>query len=187
MVKSMPAAVLNNSADRFCVLPTLMVPTFSAPGFAFAAAMKSASVLNSRIGAGREDEIEKAQAGNRHEILQGIERQLLEQRDADRGAVGQQRQRIAVGRRGDHRPGGGDAAGAGLVLDVEALPELVAELFRDDARGDVGDAAGRKRQHDAHRLVGIAGLRTGRMRSRERRYGAAISRENAARRRDREM
>ncbi len=46
MVKSMPAAVLNSSADRFCVLPILMVPTLSVPGFALAAAMKSASVLN---------------------------------------------------------------------------------------------------------------------------------------------
>jgi len=46
MVKSMPAAVLNSSAERFCVLPILMVPTLSVPGFAFAAAMKSASVLN---------------------------------------------------------------------------------------------------------------------------------------------
>ena len=35
IVKSIPAAVLNNSADRFWVLPTLMVPTFSAPGLAF--------------------------------------------------------------------------------------------------------------------------------------------------------
>jgi hypothetical protein len=32
-----------------------------------------------------------------------------------------------------------------LVLDVKALPELVAEFFRDDPRRDIGDAAGRKR------------------------------------------
>jgi hypothetical protein len=43
----MSAAVLKSSADRFCVLPILMVPTLSVPGFAFAAAIKSASVLNS--------------------------------------------------------------------------------------------------------------------------------------------
>ena len=49
MVKSIPAAVLNSSADRFWVLPILMVPTFSAPGLAFAAAMKSPSVLNSEV------------------------------------------------------------------------------------------------------------------------------------------
>ena len=46
ITKSMPAAVLKSSADKFWVLPTLMVPTLSEPGFAFAAAMKSASVLN---------------------------------------------------------------------------------------------------------------------------------------------
>jgi hypothetical protein len=49
MVKSMPAAVLNSSADRFWVLPILMVPTLSAPGLAFAAAIKSCSVLNSEL------------------------------------------------------------------------------------------------------------------------------------------
>jgi len=31
---------------------------------------------------------------------------------------------------------------AGLVLDVEALSELVAQLLRNDARRNVGDAAG---------------------------------------------
>ena len=31
---STPALVLNSSAARFCVLPTLMVPTFSLPGLA---------------------------------------------------------------------------------------------------------------------------------------------------------
>ena len=108
-----------------------------------------------------EDEIEKSKAGNRREILQRIERQFLEQGDADRGAVGEQRQRIAVRRRRYHRSRRGDAAGAGLILDVKALPELVAEFVRDDARGDVGDAAGGERQHDAHGPVGIAGLRAG--------------------------
>src|SRR5258708_1110768 len=62
--------------------------------------------LELRIGAGDEDEIEKTQTGNRFEIPQGIERQFLEQGDADRGAIGQQRQRIAVRRRGDHGSGG---------------------------------------------------------------------------------
>lgn len=45
----MPADVLNNSADRFCVLPILMVPTFRAPGLFWAAAIKSVSVLNSEL------------------------------------------------------------------------------------------------------------------------------------------
>ena len=45
ITKSRLAAVLNSSADKFWVLPTLMVPTLSEPGFAFAAAINSASVL----------------------------------------------------------------------------------------------------------------------------------------------
>ena len=146
------------------MLPTLIVPTLSAPGFAFAAAMKSPSVLNSESAPVAKMKSKNPRLEIGCEILEGIERQLLEQGDADRGAVGKQRQRVAVWWRRDHRSGRGDAAGAGLVLDVKTLPKLVAELFRNDARRDVGDAAGGKRQNDAHGLVGIAGLRIGRMR-----------------------
>ena len=52
----------------------------------------------------------------------------------------------AVGRRGDHRSGRGNAAGARLVLNVEAAPEPGAKPFGDYARGDVGNAAGREGQ-----------------------------------------
>ncbi|CLQ49697.1 Uncharacterised protein [Mycobacterium tuberculosis] len=45
-MKSTPAADLNNSAARFWLLPTLIVPMFSAPGFSFAAARTSCKVLN---------------------------------------------------------------------------------------------------------------------------------------------
>ena len=61
----------------------------------------------------------------------------------------------------------------GLIFDDEALAELVAELVRDDARGDVGNAAsaegndypnrpvrvilrlrgGRERQYQGHKRV----------------------------------
>ena len=45
--KLSPANALNSSAPRFCVPPTLMVPTLSLPGCSRAALMKSCSVLNS--------------------------------------------------------------------------------------------------------------------------------------------
>jgi hypothetical protein len=48
-----------------------------------------------------------------------------------------------------------------LILDVKALPEPVAQLFRNNPRRNIGDAAGRERQHDAHGLVRIAGVRAG--------------------------
>src|SRR4030081_546092 len=46
MVTSMPAVVLNNAAARFWVLPGLMVPTFSLPGFWRAALMMSCTDLS---------------------------------------------------------------------------------------------------------------------------------------------
>ena len=60
MVTSTPAVDLNNCAERFCVEPTLMVPTLSAPGFCFVVLMKSASVEIGRAGFGDEDEVEIA-------------------------------------------------------------------------------------------------------------------------------
>ena len=158
MAKSIPADGLEQFRRQVLGAADIDGPDIERAGFCLGRGDEVAERLVGRVGAGREDEIEKSQAGNRLEIFQRIERQFLEQRDADRGAVGQQRQRRAVGRRRDHRPRRGDAAGAGLVLDVEALPELVGELFRDDARGDIGDAAGRERQHDANGLVGVFGF-----------------------------
>ena len=78
----------------------------------------------------------------------GSNGRLVERRHADRGAVGDQRHGVAVGRRVDHRARGIDAARAGHVLDHDTLAEFVAELVGQDARGDVGDAAGAERQHD---------------------------------------
>ena len=47
------------------------------------------------------------------------------------------------------------AAGAGLVLDHEGLPHLLAQLLGQHARHHVHTAAGRERDDDAHRLGGI--------------------------------
>ena len=128
-----------------------MVPMLSLPGSRLVAAMKSPSVLNGEFGIDGEDQIEGADGGHHRVVAHRIERQVLEQRDADRGAVGDQPDGVAVRRRVDHGVGGADAAGAGHVLDHEALAELVAELLGDEARGDVGDAARPERQHDLHR------------------------------------
>jgi len=109
-------------------------------------------------GAGDEREIEKSKTRDRREILYRIERQFLEQRHADRGAVGQHDQRVAVSGRAQRRARRGDAAGAGLILDVKALLELFGEFFGDDARGRIRDAAGRKRHDQADRTIRIIGL-----------------------------
>src|SRR5262249_29257697 len=51
------------------------------------------------------------------------------------------------------------AARSGLIFHDEALPELVAELLRREAGGDVGDAGGGEGQHEPNRTVGIILLR----------------------------
>src|ERR1700722_7867953 len=117
----MPAIALNNSAVRFCVPPTLMVPTLSVPGFSFAALRTSPSVWYG-------------------EAALTMKWQVIEQRHADRGAVGQERQRIAVGAARQRGAGRGNAAGAGHVLDDEILPELFAQGLRDKPCRDVDNA-----------------------------------------------
>jgi hypothetical protein len=52
--------------------------------------------------------------------------------------------------------GRGVAAGATHVLDDELLAETVGKLLCDEARDDVGRAAGRKAYDDAHLPVRIA-------------------------------
>jgi hypothetical protein len=46
MVMFTPVAAFKSSADRFCVLPGLMVPTLNWPGLARAAAITSFIVRN---------------------------------------------------------------------------------------------------------------------------------------------
>ena len=164
MTKFAPASDFNSWAERFCVLPAMVVPTLSVPGLARAAARKSPCGLVPGRRVGDEDAVEIADARDRHEILERIERQVLEQRHADRGAVGQQRDGVAVGRRRKRGARCRDATDARHVLDHEALSELGAELFSDQPQRDVGDAAGNEWDDDANRTLGILNLRIDRPR-----------------------
>ncbi len=175
------ASERSSSAPRCCVLPTAMVPRLSLPGCARAALSRLGHRLVGRIRAGREHQLEIAERGDRGEVLHQVEGKLLVDRLADRGAVGDEAERIAVGRGGDHRARRGDAAGARHVLDHEALAELLAELVGGEPRGRVGDAAGSERQDHPHRPAGI-GLRARHMRHAERGgRGQRRSRERPAR------
>ena len=98
-----------------------------------------------------EQAIEGADAGDRREILHRVERQALEQRGADGVAVGDQRKGVAVIAAGERGAGRCDAARARHVLHHEALAELFAELLRDEARGNVGDATRAERQDEPDR------------------------------------
>ena len=67
-------------------------------------------------------------------------------------------QRIAIRRRLRHGGRADDAVRPRLVLHHEGLAHLLLELGRDHAGDDVR-AAGRRRNHDAHRPVRIVDLR----------------------------
>ncbi len=61
-------------------------------------------------------------------------------------------QRVAVGIGLGDDFGADIAAGAGVVLDDHRLPPFARQPIGDDARHDVGGAAGRKRHHDLDRV-----------------------------------
>ena len=96
----------------------------------------------------REHELIRDQGRDRSEILQRIERHLRVQVRIDRDqAVLAQQQRVAVGRRLRDHVAGDVAVGARMILDDDRRAEQLGKLLPDDARGDIGCAAGRDR-HD---------------------------------------
>ncbi|MCY1302602.1 hypothetical protein D9M70_522670 [compost metagenome] len=99
---------------------------------------------------GRHDQYVGAarQIGDGHEVLGRVVGQFREQSQVDGpGVVGAQHQGVAIRRRLDHVAHGDLAAAAGLVLDDNGLPQLLAQAGLDRPRQDVRRAAGRQR-HD---------------------------------------
>ena len=91
-----------------------------------------------------------AEIGDRREILHHIVLHAHQhRRDDEQRRIDQQR--VAVRRASRHLHGADRAAGAGDVLDDERLPKLFLEELRHRARDDVGQAAGRRGHHHAHR------------------------------------
>jgi hypothetical protein len=107
----------------------------------------------------------KSLVGDRLEVLDRIVRQVVgtARRIDGHGGDGGDRQRIAIRRRARGFGRADGATGAALVLDHHGLAEFLAHALRHEARDDVGGAAGRERNDDADRLVGVL---VGGMRSR---------------------
>ena len=90
-------------------------------------------------------------ARDRRDVADEIEIELVVERRIDRVRRADQEKRVAVGRRAHDRLGGDIAAGARPVLDDELLAEPLRQPLTDQARDDVGRAAGGKADNDAHR------------------------------------
>ena len=103
---------------------------------------------------GRDDEQHRLRAERRHvdQVLARVVRQVRVQRRVDRVARGMHEQHVAVGRRPRPRPRAIEPPAPGrFSIDDRLAPEL-GELAADGAGDDVGHAAGREGDHDAHRL-----------------------------------
>ena len=104
-----------------------------------------------------------ADQDDRLEILGRIVGQLLQVLQDRLGRMEAHVDRVAVGRRLRDEVGGDHAAGAGALLGDDGHAGIVVgDPLRDRAREQVGDAAGRRRNDDADRLVRIILRRGGR-------------------------
>ena len=107
---------------------------------------------------------------HRYEVAQQRIRLVRDQRLVDRLRIRHQQQRVAVRRALGHRVGAGDRAGARPVLDDERLAHRVLQPLREEARVDVGRAAGGERHDDLHgagRIVLRTTRRCGKRQQRE--------------------
>jgi hypothetical protein len=111
------------------------------------------------------DERLAGDAGDRRDVAQQVETEILEQRGVDRVRRTDEEQRMAVGRRAHHRFGRRIAGGARQVLDDDGLSQPLREPFTQQAREDVVRSAGNEADDQPQRARRI-GLRQCRARNR---------------------
>src|SRR5215831_17969875 len=90
-------------------------------------------------------------AGDRRDVADEIEVELLIKRRVHRVRRMDEEERIAIGYRTHDGLRGDISAGARSVLDDKLLAEPLRQPLADQARDDVGAAAGGKADDDAHR------------------------------------
>jgi hypothetical protein len=102
-------------------------------------------------------------ARDRREVAQRVVAELRIERRVDRHRAGVGHpQRIAVGRRLGDELGADRAAGAGLVVDHDGLPERALQLVDEQSCVRIERATGREADDDLHRPLRKRGLgRTG--------------------------
>ena len=106
-------------------------------------------------GVDRKRELEVGHVGHRREVGGGVVGQLREHHRREHGDDDRrQHQHAAIGGSVLQRLGHDAAAGAGPVLDDDRLLQLFLHAVGEQAGGDVGRAARREADQDAHRLVG---------------------------------
>ncbi|MCY1244225.1 hypothetical protein D9M72_572880 [compost metagenome] len=92
---------------------------------------------------------------DRRQVLQRVVRHAREQARVDGQRHRLQPDGVAIGRRLGDRVDADVAAGTGAVLHHDGAAEALGPGIRDQARGDVGAAAGGIRHDQADRALGI--------------------------------
>ncbi len=120
--------------------------------------------LGDRLGRNRwmhqDDHRDADDAGDRGDVADEVEIELVVERRIDRIGDGGEKQRVSVRLRIHDGLGAEVAAGSRPIFDDEILAEPLGQPLPDQARGDVDPAAGRKADDDVHRPCRI-GLRPG--------------------------
>ena len=153
-----PTIELSNRQVVKKIEPTPACAWLSVPELAFRCATNSFRSFGREVLPRRDDDRKRGDHADRLEIVIGPVGQVRIQRD--RGGVRPHlphQDGVTVGV-GAHRPGRTDgAAGARDVLHDDLLTERARHVIGDDAGGDVGGAAGRKR-HDERDRASRPGL-----------------------------
>ena len=125
------------------------------PGFALARSISSRTLFagSDALTASAWDDGHQRDGG---EVLHGVERQLRVEPGAGGVARVGHEQRVAVGCGLRDDLGSDVATGAATVVDHHRLAQRLGELLSDDARGDVGAAAGGEGDHHADGLRRVA-------------------------------
>ncbi len=115
----------------------------SVPGFALAAATRSADGLEPALG-GRDQNVRRgAEQDHRHEIFDRVIRQLAVQHGFGRHRGRTGHQRVAIGVGPGHGAEADRPAGAGLQFDDHRLADELRHLIEDHAGHGVRGASGR--------------------------------------------
>ena len=149
----------NNSIAMCGWVPTPAEPKLNSPGFAFTPGDEILQRAERQLGRCHQHARRRDELADRREVAQDVELHVGIGRGQDGDRGGRDQQRVAVVRRARHLLGADHLSGAGPVLDHELLAHGLRQPLGQDARADVGAAAGLGRNDDAHRPRRIVGLR----------------------------
>jgi hypothetical protein len=94
--------------------------------------------------------------GDRRDVANDVEAQIVVEPGAEGIHRGDHEQRVAVRGSADHRFGREIAAGAGTIVDDERMAQPGRQPIGDDAREQIGRAAGSRADDEPHRPRRIA-------------------------------